>query len=203
MAPTKEDLKQRYSNMDTKELVELHQTDDLTEVASTALEDILRERGVSGEERQAISEVLEKESDERYEDPMASLAKRWFARTIDTLVVFFLLLLPALISSDPSNPDDMNTVDYLSMVPCLAYLLFQDGLPNGQSIGKRLMRIAVVNTGSGEACGMASSFIRNSLLGVLGIFDLLFLISRKRQRLGDMAACTVVINLNVPHPSES
>lgn len=76
----------------------------------------------------------------------------------------------------------------------IAYMLFADGLGNGQSFGKRLMNIGVVDQKTGAPCTFAGSFFRN-LVRVLGVFDWAFAFGERRQRLGDKAAGTVVVKM--------
>ena len=73
------------------------------------------------------------------------------------------------------------------------YYLFADGLENGQSLGKRWTGTRVVDAESRQPCTFMQSFVRNILLSVLGPLDWIFIFGEKHQRLGDMAAGTVVI----------
>ena len=47
MDVSEESLRQRYSEMETEELVELYKSSDLTDLASSVIEQIISERGVS------------------------------------------------------------------------------------------------------------------------------------------------------------
>ena len=178
---SEESLRQRYSQMETDELIELHRTSDLTDLALSVLEIILSERGITAEERKAIGERIDEEPSKLI--PLASMGSRFIAQIIDG-VVALLLVAPILVI----NPDAVG----MTISVYAVYLLFQDGLPNGQSIGKRVMGIRVVDRSSRKACGFIASFVRNIFLVFLGIIDVLFLGSRLRQRLGDMVANTIV-----------
>ena len=199
MAVTEESLRQRYSNMNTEELVELYQYSDLTNIASAVLERILAERSVTTEEQRKIIERLEAEEQkkiiERLEaeeqkkiinDPLASIGSRFVAQIIDGVFGSLLILLPFLIF----RSFDAALFGFMASV---AYSLFQDGLPNGQSIGKRVLKIQVVNKSSSKACTIGESFIRNIFFVFLLVIDLLFLGSKYRQRLGDKVANTIVV----------
>jgi uncharacterized RDD family membrane protein YckC len=74
-----------------------------------------------------------------------------------------------------------------------AYYLFCDGLPNGQSVGKRLLKIRVVIDETGLPCTYSKSFLRN-IAQVLGILDWLWIFGGKRKRAGDFLARTSVID---------
>ena len=73
------------------------------------------------------------------------------------------------------------------------YTLLADGLEGGQSYGKRMVGIRVVSMHSGAPCSFGQSFVRNLLLMILGPIDWIFIFGARRQRLGDMAAGTVVV----------
>ncbi|WP_459742710.1 RDD family protein [Pseudomonas sp. 3A(2025)] len=72
-----------------------------------------------------------------------------------------------------------------------AYFLLADALPGGQSLGKRLLSIAVVDRKTFKACTPGQSFTRNS--GTLIVLDWIWIFMEARMRLGDMFAKTIVI----------
>lgn len=74
----------------------------------------------------------------------------------------------------------------------LAYLLLSDALPGGQSLGKRVVKTSVVDATTKTPCTFFKSFLRN-LCGLLGLLDWVFIFGPQRQRLGDMAANTIVV----------
>jgi uncharacterized RDD family membrane protein YckC len=80
------------------------------------------------------------------------------------------------------------------------YLLYYTLLEGylGQTVGKMLLGIKVVREDTGEVPGIGAAAIRNVLRVVDGLFGYLVgfiavLASSKRQRLGDMAAHTLVV----------
>lgn len=73
------------------------------------------------------------------------------------------------------------------------YFLFSDGLPKGQSVGKKLLGISVVSSQTGESCNLLQSFFRNFLTPILGWMDAIFILRDKRQRIGDKLAHTIVV----------
>ena len=89
-------------------------------------------------------------------------------------------------------------IEFVNMGPGLAiqlgYLLFSDGLGEGQSFGKKLVKIAVVDRSTGAPCTYGGSLLRN-LVRMLGVFDWAFALGERRQRLGDKAANTIVVKL--------
>ncbi|WP_129112623.1 RDD family protein [Halegenticoccus tardaugens] len=77
-----------------------------------------------------------------------------------------------------------------------AYFVLLEGL-YGQTIGKRLLGVVVVKR-DGSPCTMGASVVRNLLRIVDGILNyvvglVVMLITDERQRIGDLAADTVVV----------
>jgi uncharacterized RDD family membrane protein YckC len=82
------------------------------------------------------------------------------------------------------------------VIVVLYYILLEGYL--GQTVGKMLLGIKVVREDNGEVPGLGGATIRTLLRLVDGLFDYLVafitvLISGKNQRLGDMAAHTLVV----------
>ena len=121
-------------------------------------------------------------TDERY---LAGRGVRLGAQIIDAIIACLiygvtLMLVPGWID------------DGLAIIGFLAYYLLADGLSNGQSLGKRLLDISVIDDDTGRPCDYAKSFLRNATQ-VVGIFDWLWIFGAKRKRLGDMLARTSVV----------
>lgn len=88
--------------------------------------------------------------------PKADFLPRLVAKSIDFIFAFlFAWLLPGI-----------------GPLVGMAFLLGSDGLPNGQSIGKRLMGIRVVHIPSRLSCSMAQSAVRNLPIAVAFAFSL-------------------------------
>ena len=94
----------------------------------------------------------------------------------------------------------------------LAYLLIADGLFDGQSLGKKLLKLRVISSESGTACEVRESVIRNSPLAagyllwfmipwvgwvflfISATFEFILILgSKDGKRLGDEIAKTVVL----------
>lgn len=73
------------------------------------------------------------------------------------------------------------------------YLFLADGLPNGQSLGKRMAQTRVIDAATGKPCTYWQSFVRNLVLWFLGPIDWIFILGDRRRRLGDMVAGTIVV----------
>lgn len=89
-------------------------------------------------------------------------------------------------------------VVYLAgIVVFIGYHVVFEGL-GGQTPGKRLLGVVVVQRRTGEPIGMGTSVIRNLLRIVDGILHyavglVVMLVSERRQRIGDHVAGTVVV----------
>jgi len=122
---------------------------------------------------------------------LASLGDRIAGQILDSLIALAGLVVAFAFLAISE------TLGAIAIVAAAAfaffYILFADGFQNGQSYGKRVMKTSVVDATTGEPCTFGKSFIRNLLLAVLGVIDWVFILGRKRQRLGDKAANTIVI----------
>ncbi|MFN3580973.1 MAG: RDD family protein [Pseudomonas sp.] len=78
----------------------------------------------------------------------------------------------------------------------LAYFLLKDSLPNGQSIGKRLLGLAVIGAVTYQNCKWWQSALRNLLLMLLLPVEIIFVLLNSR-RLGDALVSTMVIDTRV------
>lgn len=139
----------------------------------------------------------------------ASVGERMFASMLDFLIkmaygivvfyVFFYLFGISVI---------LNSVDMWSRMaiilffffPVLIYSLTLESIFEGQTIGKKLLKIKVVKI-DGYQAGFGDYLIRwlfriienNMLGGLIGLISMIM--SKKVQRMGDMAAGTAVITL--------
>jgi uncharacterized RDD family membrane protein YckC len=191
MKVTEQDLRERYETLETRELLELQAQGTLTETAAGVLEQVLAERSVSTQARAAVAAELKEEASARNEE-MGSLASpgvRLGAQLIDTVLIVLIVFLSALVGMAAPS------LGLLGVVVALAYLLLADGLPQGQSVGKRVLDIAVIDRRTLKPCTYGQSFLRNFLLALLGIIDWIFIFGRTHQRLGDRAANTIVVRL--------
>ena len=120
-----------------------------------------------------------------------SLGDRFAGEMLDSIVVIVVIFLSAL-------PLAVDTTIGLMTIACgLLYapfhLLLADSFSNGQSFGKRIMNIAVVDSKTRQPCTRVQSFVRNIFLIAFGAIDWVFIFGPNRQRLGDMIAGTMVI----------
>lgn len=192
MKVTEQDLRERYETLETEQLIELQAQGGLTETATRVLEQVLAERSVSTEQRVAVTAEVKERAAAR-EAMMAALAPleaRLGAQVIDFVVTTIIILFSVLVFR-AAIP-----LGIAGLFLAVAYLLLADGLPGGQSLGKRVLGIAVIDQRTNRPCTYGESFVRNLPLTLLGIIDWAFIFGRKRQRLGDMMASTVVVRVS-------
>lgn len=126
---------------------------------------------------------------------LASRGSRLLGQMIDAVVAFSPFIVVILMTSmAPGAIASAGENLWLpAMLICLGYLFFGDALPRGQSFGKWMLGVAVVDKRTGLPCSAWQSFVRNILLSILGLLDWIFIFGDQRQRLGDIVAGTVVV----------
>ena len=123
--------------------------------------------------------------------PLASRTSRLLAQILDDLAAFAIacVFLPvALLLYRP-------LLMFLGIIGAALYVLLSDGFERGQSWGKKVLHIATVDAQTGAPCSYGQSALRNFLLMILGVIDWVFIFGQRRQRLGDMAANTIVVDV--------
>jgi uncharacterized RDD family membrane protein YckC len=135
------------------------------------------------------------------EYPAATLGDRVFASLIDRFILIVYVLVMFLIISENIYGSTNRTVfNIIAMLPAIFYSLLFEIFVNGQSIGKIALRIRVIRM-DGKEPTVGNYLIRWMLRiidvwlmgGVIGFICIAA--STNAQRLGDMAAGTVVIRL--------
>ncbi|MBV7497965.1 RDD family protein [Pseudomonas sp. NPDC086112] len=128
-----------------------------------------------------------------YQKPknLAGLGRRWGGQMIDSITTFFLFYAVGRAAEFVGLPPTV--VALLALGSGAAYYLFSDAMPNGQSLGKKLLGMSVIDERSYLNCNLYQSFVRNITTPFLSIFDWIFIFFGSRKRLGDMLASTIVI----------
>jgi uncharacterized RDD family membrane protein YckC len=141
---------------------------------------------------------------------LAALLDRFFVYTYFFLISYIFekfIISHNYYSEDYEKAQNYNAVMYgimiLLLIPAMLYNLLCETFMNGQTFGKKILKIKVVKI-DGTQPGFGSYLIRS----MLRLIDLTILspvvaivtiaVSEKSQRLGDMAAGTTVIKLNKP-----
>jgi uncharacterized RDD family membrane protein YckC len=138
--------------------------------------------------------------------------KRLFAWLIDffIMVTYYIILMNVLqeISASHKTSDNdlpfmynLSAVYLLLFAPILIYHLFFEVVMNGQSIGKKVMSIRVISDKGGRPA-LHQYLIRWLLrpfdfffFGLVGLLTVLN--TKKNQRLGDLAAGTIIIKTKI------
>ncbi|HEV8224166.1 MAG TPA: RDD family protein [Rubrobacteraceae bacterium] len=129
--------------------------------------------------------------------------RRVLAIIVDGLVLGVLFWVMSLIFGASSAEGGMASASLgtlgtlLYLILAFAYFTLLEG-NRGQTLGKMLLGIKVVREDNGEVPGLGAAAIRTVLRLIDGIFAYLvgfiaIQISSKNQRLGDMAANTLVV----------
>jgi len=116
--------------------------------------------------------------------------QRWLGQFLDGLIYGVIAIIPIMVLSIVLREE---IAVFIGILPALWYLLFQDGMPDGQSFGKKGVDTRVIDSTTGKPCSYGQSFIRNLSLIVLNWIDWIFIFGEKHQRLGDKLAGTMVV----------
>ncbi|CAM1357657.1 RDD family protein [Tenacibaculum halocynthiae] len=141
----------------------------------------------------------------KFEDKqkLASVGSRILAFLIDFFIFWILTLILGMFFGEPLENEiglSFNGLPVLGVI-LFAFLLWpiSEGI-TGQTIGKRILSIKVINKeyrpiGIGPAFGrfFFGIFDLMSLIGII-----IALINKKNQRIGDIVACTIVVNTKNP-----
>jgi uncharacterized RDD family membrane protein YckC len=139
----------------------------------------------------------------------ASIGDRMLASFIDILIKFaYAIIIYYLIIEltgldkiiDKLDPWSGGAILVVIMFPILIYSLVFESFLEGQTLGKRILKIKVVKI-DGYQAGFGDYLIRwlfriienNMMFGLIGFISMI--VSKKVQRLGDIAAGTAVITL--------
>jgi uncharacterized RDD family membrane protein YckC len=135
---------------------------------------------------------------------LAGLGSRVVAGSIDTLIQIGIAI-PILIAAVALGLAETAAIVFLSLalfVDFWGYYPLFEGLRNGRTPGKQALRLRVVRT-DGQPVDLARVLVRN-LVRIVDVLPLPFLgvmsmlLTAKSQRLGDLAAGTIVIR---EHPA--
>lgn len=136
-------------------------------------------------------EVSTPQSEYRKPGNLAGLGRRLGGQWIDSLITFVILFAVGRAAEFVGVSAD--AVGILAIGAAAAYYLFSDAMPNGQSVGKKLLGMSVIDERSHLYCNLYQSFMRNITTPVLSILDWIFIFFGSRKRLGDMLASTIVV----------
>ena len=186
------ELRERYALKDDEELIELRARNELTDTARQVLDEEIARRGIADSiiSEASAQQIVNKQRIDIQKANLASIGARLVAYLVD-LVGAFLLAFAIHTPFFLYTPSSVShVVEIIIVAAMFGYLLLKDGF-DGQSVGKRLLRIKVLTQTSDLPCSFPKSLARN-FIGLFGIIDVVFALGGKRQRLGDIAAGTYV-----------
>lgn len=129
----------------------------------------------------------------------ASIGERLIAIAIDYTIIIIYLFSTITLIQKMYLPGDFQAIIYIFIInlPTLFYFFLCETFNHGQSLGKRLMNIRVVKV-DGSTPGISSYLLRWLLLPIDGLLTgglglLSILLTKNNQRIGDLAAGTMVI----------
>lgn len=128
----------------------------------------------------------------------ASLGSRFLAQLIDTIILIVYEAAMGYTLLGFLQVTSLVFLFFILLCPYFFYSLLCEIFNNGQSIGKMILKIRVVKV-DGSMPTLGAYLLRwllypvdSLFMGGLGIFSILF--SRHQQRLGDLAAGTMVVS---------
>jgi uncharacterized RDD family membrane protein YckC len=139
---------------------------------------------------------------------IAGIGSRTIALIVDSLIQGLVLVLALIVPviDGVNGLGETVVVSVVTFVVLWLYFPAFEWLRHGQTPGKRFQKIRVVRT-NGQPAGLAPVLVRN-LVRIIDVMFLPFLalismvVTRRSQRLGDLAAGTMVIlDRSLPAPS--
>jgi uncharacterized RDD family membrane protein YckC len=132
------------------------------------------------------------------EQPIASVGERVVATMIDFLIMIIFSIVLAYFGGKVLQSKSMLV---LGSIPILFYSLLSEAFMDGQSWGKKVMKIKVVKI-DGTSTSFSNYFMR-WLIGLVEVYVffgslalITIIINQKGQRLGDIAANSTIVRLN-------
>ena len=139
----------------------------------------------------------------RIQQTVASVGERIISRLIDYVVIFLYVVALSLLLMKLDLRYTRTEIVFVILIylPAVLYDVLFESLNNGQSLGKMIMKLRVVKK-DGSSPSLGDYLMRRMLMiidGPTGIGLFAILLSKDSQRLGDMAAGTVVLKINNYH----
>jgi uncharacterized RDD family membrane protein YckC len=152
-----------------------------------------------------------------YSPPPASRLKRYIACLIDYVIYFILVGLGSSIWGDRHvNVDgsiswELNGLPGFAaiLLPWLFFFPFIESFNSGQTIGKALFKVKIVQQDDFSKVSFGSALIKHlfdiiDFFPAFGILGLLVTTNNKyKQRIGDLVAKTVVIDATYTPPADA
>src|SRR5436305_10629030 len=134
--------------------------------------------------------------------PKARVFRRFIAKLIDAYIGVGMPIMASMIGLALSSKSGVSVVNVLLLISSFVwgiyYTLTKDAHNEGRSMGKRAMKLMVVNVKTNRPCSMGESATRAFIGGLVGVVPFigwaiepgLVLFSQDGRRVGDKAAGT-------------
>lgn len=131
---------------------------------------------------------------------VANVGERIAAQLLDYLIIFSYFIVTAMISENLIKWSNGDVFMVIAMIPAFFYSLLSETFMQGQSLGKKALKIKVVKI-DGSQASIGSYIVRwlfrivdvNIFYGLVAIITIA--VNGKGQRLGDIVAKTSVVSL--------
>lgn len=127
----------------------------------------------------------------------ADISRRFWAMTIDYILVMLVIIIAG-------------TKGWIILIIlCLIYIFIKDGLMSGQSVGKKMCGIMVVDIRTNKPCDIGTSVVRQlvrglcSILVVPELLNIFFIFYTNGRTMYDEIVDTQVINVEDYKPNQS
>jgi uncharacterized RDD family membrane protein YckC len=126
---------------------------------------------------------------------LANRGYRLIANIIDSVVAYVLFFGPFFVFDLMLKKEIPGVFYVISLISAILYYLLNDGLPNGQSLGKKFCQIQVIDEKTRQPCQIGKSFLRNlpMVIPLVNLIDIWLIFFERRKRLGDYLAGTIVV----------
>lgn len=133
---------------------------------------------------------------------LATLTERLAAFILDALIFALFGLISVFVNDETPMVlrilsilivGDIDPTPAVIEIMIMIYFLIIDGMPNGQSFGKRIIKIQVVTETTGMPCTVGNAILRRFPSYVLPFIDIALVFCKEKQRLGDKIAKTRVV----------
>jgi uncharacterized RDD family membrane protein YckC len=131
---------------------------------------------------------------------VANVGERIASQLLDYVIMLAYFVILSLIADNFVGYQNQDVFILLMLIPIIFYSLLSETFMQGQSLGKKALKIKVVKL-DGSSPGFGNYLVRwlfrlidvNLLYGIVAIITIA--VNGKGQRLGDIVAKTCVINL--------
>lgn len=207
---TVEQYRARYARSSSQELIELLaiEPDSLTPEAQQALAEETARRGLSRGMVIVESAAAVSHASPLFVYPKAPLPERFGAYVVDQAIALGPVIMAGIFSflfHLGTQSPTVRTFNYLATVAwALYYTCTRDARPNGQSIGKELFGLMVVNVRTNKPCTLGQAIKRGLALMFLNgipligwLIEPIAVTTHDGRRIGDKLAGTQVIEASV------